>query len=323
MKLVSFSVGGEPRLGVLSGRGVYDAASTARLWGQAMKGAARQAAIPSDMLAFLEIGPRGIDILGQAAAYVADLELTGVDAIGYVYPVDHVRLMAPMPRPGKIICLAGNYAEHVREGGREAYGKEETTPWLFMKPSTTVIGPEQPIRLPRRLGICIDWECELGVVIGERCSQVSASQALDYVAGYTIFNDISARAIDARVERKLRDRDPFHDWLHGKWFDTFGPMGPCISLKDEIPDPQGLHLELRYNGEVRQSASTGEMVYSVAELLEWISAILTLEPGDIISTGTPSGIGRTTGTFLKDGDRLEAEIEGIGVLRNAVIGPRE
>ena len=320
MKLVSFSVGGESRLGVLSGKHIYDAASTARLWRQDTAEVVHQAAVPWDVLAFLEMGRRGIEIVGQAVEYVDDLKLRGTDAVGYVYPADQVRLTAPVPRPGKIICLAGNYAEHVREGGLEAYGKKETTPWLFMKPSTTVIGPEQPIRLPGKLGACIDWECELGVIIGEHCSQVPASRALDYVAGYTVFNDISARAIDVPVERKLRDRDPFHDWLHGKWFDTFGPMGPCIALKDEIPDPQRLHLELRYNGEIRQSANTGQMIYPVAELIEWISTFITLEPGDIISTGTPSGIGRTTGTFLKDGDILEAEIERIGVLRNPVTG---
>ena len=320
MKLVSFSVGDQTRVGVLVEEHIYDAASAAGLWGRMTAQSAHQAAVPSDMLSFLDTGPRGIEAVSQAVEYVAGLGLMGAQAIGYVYEVEQVRLVAPVPYPRKVICLAGNYAEHVKEGGRQAYGKEETTPWLFLKPSTTVIGPGDPIRLPPRLGCNIDWECELGVVMGQRCSQVTASRALDYVAGYTVFNDISARKIEVNVDRKLRDRDPFHDWLHGKWFDTFGPMGPCITLKDEIPDPQVLHLELRYNGEVRQSACTAQMIYPVAELIEWTSAIVTLEPGDIISTGTPSGIGRTSGISLSDGDVLEAEIEGIGILRNPVKG---
>jgi len=318
MKLVTFQVGGEHRLGVWRGKRIYDAAAVARLWCRDKGKAVWETAIPSQTVAFLGLGPSGVQLLSEAMDYAVSVGLTGEDAIGYVYGGDQVELKAPVPRPGKIICLAGNYAEHVREGGREAYGKEETTPWLFLKPHTTVIGPNEPIRLPKRLGANIDWECELAVVMGATCRDVTARDALEYVAGYTVFNDISARNIDVPKQRKLRDRDPFHDWLHGKWFDTFGPMGPCITLKDEIPDPQNLHLELRYNGEVQQSASTAQMIYSVAELIEFISAIVTLEPGDIVSTGTPSGIGRTTGTFLKEGDVLEAEIERIGVLRNPV-----
>jgi 2-keto-4-pentenoate hydratase/2-oxohepta-3-ene-1,7-dioic acid hydratase in catechol pathway len=320
MKLVSFFAGGEARLGVVSDERIYDAAAICRLWQREQAGRVPEATVPSDALAFVHMGPRGLDILRQAAAYVSALGLTGADAVGIIFQGEHVRLAAPVPRPGKIICLAGNYAEHVREGGQQAYGREETTPWLFIKPATTVIGPGEAIRLPRTLGIDVDWECELGVVMGEVCAGVPAASALDYVLGYTVFNDISARAIDVPIARQTRDRDQFHDWLHGKWFDTFGPMGPCIVTEDEIPDPQALHLELRYNGEVRQSATTGQMIYPVADLIEWISAILTLEPGDIISTGTPSGIGRTTGTSLQDGDVLEAEIERIGVLRNPVQG---
>ena len=315
MRLVSFGVGGEERLGLWQDSVIYDAAAITGLWVREC-GCSVGAAVPADALAFLRLGQQGVEVLGQAAEYVASLGLEGADATGYVHRPDQVRLGPPLRRPGKIICLAGNYAEHVREGGREAYGREETTPWLFLKPHTTIIGPEEPICLPERLGVDVDWECELGVVMGAKCRGVRAADALGHVAGYTVFNDISARRIEAPLERKLRDRDPFHDWLHGKWFDTFGPMGPCIALRDEIPDPQALHLELRYNGEVRQSASTEQMIYSVAEIIEFVSAIVTLEPGDVISTGTPSGIGRTTGTFLKDGDVLAAEIERIGVLRN-------
>jgi 2-keto-4-pentenoate hydratase/2-oxohepta-3-ene-1,7-dioic acid hydratase in catechol pathway len=235
-------------------------------------------------------------------------------------PLEHVRLLAPLPRPGKIICLAGNYVEHQKEGKMQVVPKAAQSPWLFMKPSTTVIGPEQPIRLPARLTDEVDWECELGVVIGASARDVPASRALEYVAGYTVFNDISARRIAHAAEHRVRERDPFHDWLHGKWFDTFGPMGPCLVTRDEIPDPQALQVELRLNGEVRQQASTGDMIFGVAELIEFISGFLTLEPGDLISTGTPAGVGKATGRLLRPGDVLEARIERIGVLRNPVEG---
>lgn len=164
------------------------------------------------------------------------------------------------------------------------------------------------------------WACELGVVIGAVAKDVPAAAALEYVAGYTVFNDISGRRIMHGPAHQPRARDPFHDWLHGKWFDSFGPMGPCLVTSDEIPDPQALQLELRLNGEVRQHASTGDMIFSVAELIEFISGFLTLEPGDLISTGTPSGVGKATGRLLRTGDVLEAEIERIGVLRSPVVG---
>ena len=198
--------------------------------------------------------------------------------------------------------------------------KTERSPWLFMKPATTVIGPEQPVILPTHLSDQIDWECELGVVIGAVARAVPAERALDYVAGYTVFNDISARRINHPPGYHQRsDRDRFHDWLHGKWFDTFGPMGPCLVTRDEIPDPQKLQLELRLNGEVQQHASTANMIYGVAELIAFISGFLTLEPGDLISTGTPSGVGHAKGRFLRAGDVLEAEILGIGMLRTPVV----
>ena len=147
---------------------------------------------------------------------------------------------------------------------------------------------------------------------------LTSDDVLGYVAGYTVFNDISARSIEHATQHRKRERDPFHDWLHGKWFDTFGPMGPCIVTADEITDPQNLALELRLNGEVRQKANTADMIFSVAELIAFVSVFLTLEPGDLISTGTPSGIGKSSGRFLKPGDVLEAEIENIGILRTPI-----
>jgi 2-keto-4-pentenoate hydratase/2-oxohepta-3-ene-1,7-dioic acid hydratase in catechol pathway len=237
------------------------------------------------------------------------------------YDRHSVRLLAPLARPGKLLCLAGNYDEHLREGGASVVPKTERNAWLFLKPSTTIIGPNQPVVLPADLSEEIDWECELAVVIGTSAPrlQVRADQALDYVAGYTIFNDVSARSIIHDAGRRDQFRDRFHDWLHGKWFDTFGPMGPWVVTEDEIPDPQALHIELRLNGETRQSASTADMVFTVAELIEFTNRFVTLEPGDVISTGTPSGVGKSTGRFLQPGDVMEAEIEGIGVLSTPVV----
>ncbi len=229
-----------------------------------------------------------------------------------------VTLKAPVPRPSKLLCLAGNYAEHIREGGGEVSEKEKTTPRVFMKPpSTTVIGSGQPIILPKNANK-IDWECEIGAVIGKNARFVSADEALDYVAGYTIVNDVSERELKIEKDREPRDGDGWFDWLNGKWFDTFAPMGPCLVLKDEMQDPQSLRITLRVNGETKQDSNTSQMIFTVAELVEWASTLVTLEPGDVISTGTPSGVGSTTGTFLCAGDVVEAEIEGIGILRNPV-----
>lgn len=235
------------------------------------------------------------------------------------HPVSEVHLLAPIPRPRKIICLAGNYRAHQEEGHLTIVEKSQQSPWLFLKPDTTVIGPGEAVRLPGALSDQIDWECELGAVIGRRAANVLADRALDYVVGYTVFNDVSARAIAHPPEHRVRERDPFHDWLHGKWFDTFGPMGPCLTTSDDIPDPQSLNLELRLNGQVRQQASTGEMIFSVAELVEFISQIVTLEPGDLISTGTPAGVGKAAGRLLREGDVMDAEIERIGTLHTPVV----
>ena len=156
------------------------------------------------------------------------------------------------------------------------------------------------------------------MIIGRRCHGVSEADALDYVAGYTVVNDISDRVFKPNPERNQRPKDVFFDWLHGKWHDTFCPMGPCVLPADELADPQLMKMTLKLNGEVEQDASTAQMVFPVAAIVEFISSFVTLEPGDIISTGTPAGVGSAKGKFLKSGDVLEAAIEGIGVLRNPV-----
>ncbi len=236
-------------------------------------------------------------------------------------PLGEVELGLPVPLPNKLFLLAGNYAEHVQEGGEQAAGREQTFPYVFMKPpSTTLVPSGQTVHLPRGWTQGVDYELELGVVIGRQGRYIPESEALDYVAGYTIINDLSHRQFRPNPQRVSRPRDAFFDWLHGKWFDGFCPCGPCVTSAAWIPDPQNLHMELRLNGQVRQQASTAQQIFPVAAVVSFISQIVTLEPGDVISTGTPSGVGKAQGTFLQPGDRLEATIEGIGTLVT-LIGP--
>lgn len=235
-------------------------------------------------------------------------------------PTAETELLVPIPRPNKIFLLAGNYAEHIREGGGVAAERAETFPYVFMKPPTTTLtNPGKPVVIPSVSPNAIDWELELAVVIGRKVKNISEKEALSAVAGYTVINDISNRKFRPNPNRKKRDRDGFFDWLHGKWHDSFCPCGPCITSADAIPDPQTLGLKLKLNGEVKQDGSTGQMIFSVAALIEFISSICTLEPGDLISTGTPAGVGNTTGTYIKAGDVLEAHIDRIGTLVSPVV----
>lgn len=233
---------------------------------------------------------------------------------------DQVELLLPVPRPNKLFLLAGNYADHIREGGGIAAERAETFPYVFMKPPTTTLtDPGKPIRIPAVSPKHIDWELELAVVIGRTCKGVSEQDALKYVAGYTVINDISDRKFRPNPQRKPRDKDGFFDWLHGKWHDGFCPCGPCVVAASAVADPQQLPMRLKLNGEIRQDAWTGLMIFPVAAVVEFISSFVTLEPGDIISTGTPAGVGNTTGTYVKSGDVLEATIEGIGTLTTPVV----
>lgn len=232
---------------------------------------------------------------------------------------DSVKLLVPNPTPSKLLLLAGNYAKHIEEGGGRASERNRTFPYVFMKPpSTTLTHPGDPIRIPAVSPDHIDWELELGVIIGRQCHGVSEADALNYVAGYTVINDISDRRFQPNPNREERSKDGFFDWLHGKWHDTFCPMGPCVLPADECDDPQDLHLTLKVNGNTEQDGSTSEMVFPVAAVIEFISSFVTLEPGDIISTGTTAGVGSAKNKFLKAGDEVHAEIEHIGVLKNPV-----
>jgi 2,4-didehydro-3-deoxy-L-rhamnonate hydrolase len=232
---------------------------------------------------------------------------------------DAVDLLAPIPDPGKILLLAGNYADHIEEEGKIALERAETFPYVFMKPRTCLNDPNADVPIPKVSTDHIDYEAELGIVIGKKAKHVSEADALEYVAGYVVINDVSDRKYKPLPERKERERDLFFDWQHGKWHDGFCPMGPCIASASALPDPHALALRLTVNGEERQSASTGSMIYSVAAVIEFITQSMTLEPGDIIATGTPGGVGMTTGRFLKPGDEVVASIEGIGALKNTMV----
>ena len=233
---------------------------------------------------------------------------------------EEIELLVPVPRPNKLFLLAGNYASHIEEGGGVASERAETFPYVFMKPpSTTLTDPGKPVRIPGVSPDFIDWELELAVVIGRRAKAVPEAEALGIVAGYTIVNDISNRRFRPNPSRKTREKDSFFDWLHGKWFDSFCPCGPCITSADAIADPQQLAMKLSVNGDVKQDASSAMQIFPIAAVIEFVSNIVTLEPGDIISTGTPSGVGNATGTFLGPGDRVEAEIAQIGTLVSPVV----
>ena len=230
-----------------------------------------------------------------------------------------VQLAAPLTRPGKIICLAGNYRAHITESGFVAPAQADVfTQQLFLKPSTSLTGDGDPILLDRQ-NVMVGWETELAVVIGKRGKHIDSREALDYVFGYTILNDVSERRLNSRVQNRMkREMDGFLDWLAGKWFDSFAPCGPWIVTADEIADPHNLEIKLTVNGELRQQGNTRDMIFRIPEQLAYISSIMTLEPGDIISTGTPVGAGVSGDSSLHDGDELVCEIQGIGTLRNTV-----
>ena len=229
----------------------------------------------------------------------------GPDAPG-VFQAASVEIGPPVPDPDKIICIGINYADHASEAGLA----RTEVPLFFAKFRNSLTGPTSPILLPR-VSSQIDYEGELAVIIGTRCKEVSEQEALQYVAGYSIMNDVSARDLQMQTSQ----------FIAGKALDTFAPMGPGIIPASDIPDPQALQLTTRVNGQVVQHASTASMIFSVAAIISFLSSIMTLEPGDIIATGTPSGVGfkRTPPLFLRDGDVTEVEIEGIGQIRNPVV----
>jgi len=221
-------------------------------------------------------------------------------------PLSPNRLLPPIPNPTKLLCLGLNYFDHAAEVG----AKRPVYPDIFAKFANTLIGSGDAIVMPAQ-SEQLDYEIELAVVIGRRCRNAKRSEALKFVAGYTIMNDISVRDIQLRSSQATM----------GKNFDTHGPCGPVIVTPEELTDPQRLDLRLTVNGEVRQQSNTEQMIFSVAEIIEYLSSMMTLTPGDMISTGTPAGTGisRKPSQWLRKGDHIEAEIEGIGILANSVV----
>ena len=306
MRFVMMDARGGPQLGMLDGDHVLAFAPLATLASRAARGKARRAAaeIPNDLLSFVE---RGSLVQAKAALAVGRRLLAAGKARGVAVPASKARLVAPIPRPRKnIFCMGRNYAEHAKESGSAVPG----VPVFFTKPPTCVVGPEADV-VHHAVTHALDYEVELAVVIGKRGRDIPEERALDYVFGYTIMNDITARDLQRRHEQ----------WFKGKSLDTFAPLGPAVVHRSAILDPQNLHLTMRVNGEVRQNASTRSMVFSVAQLIAVLSGGMTLEPGDILATGTPEGVamGRTPPPWLRPGDVVEAEIDGIGILMNRIV----
>jgi len=257
--------------------------------------------IARDMPGFIEQGARALDAAGAMADGAKSVALSDVE------------LCAPIETPRRnIVCVGLNYAEHVAESKSVAGSDAPKYPVFFTKPPTCVIGPDQKIPWHPHVSTSIDWEAELAVIIGRECRDVDEASALEFVFGYTVANDVTARDLQARHQQ----------WYKGKGLDGFCPLGPMIVTRDEIGDPQALDISLRVNGETKQQSNTRHMIFSVARLITEWSAGMTLLPGDILLTGTPSGVGvgRTPPEFLKPGDVVEAEVGGIGVLRNTVGG---
>ncbi len=229
-------------------------------------------------------------------------------------PVESVKLLSPVLNPGKILLLAVNYVSH----SKEQNVKLPVEPYLFTKFRNALIGPSDPILIPK-VSKKVDWEVELTVIIGKAGKYIAKKDAMDYVAGYAISNDISFR--DFQFATRLPDGKTTLglNWVKGKGLDSSFPLGPWLVTKDEIQDPHNLEISLSVNGETKQRSRTSDMVFRMDSLVEYISAGITLKPGDIISTGTPEGVAAFTGErFLKDGDIVEATIDRIGTLRNPV-----
>ena len=278
MRLVTFSAGGPSKPGVVANQRVIE--------------------VPyPDMVAFLEDGDRA----RQSAE-----KLLGGPPAAAAHPISAVRLHAPLPRPPKFICIGLNYRDHAIESGLPI----PDTPTVFAKYSNAVIGPGDPIQIPK-VSKEVDYEAELAFVIGRRSKHVPAGQWKNAVFGYTIVNDVSARDFQRATTQ----------WVIGKTFDTFGPMGPELVSADEIPDPHNLRIRCEVNGKVLQDSSTSQLIFRIPELVAYLSQVMTLEPGDIVTTGTPPGVGfaRKPPVFLQPGDDVVVKVEGLGELRNPCV----
>ena len=313
MRLVTFRKGSSrPRVGALVGDAILDlgglAADLARERNAVRRGRGGFPKSMHDLIA------GGADTLGEAREALAHGEtLLGRDGIASLterrlsVAADKARLEAPIPRPARnVFCLGRNYKEHAAERGAEA----PPHPVYFTKCPETVVAPGARV-IHHAVTKELDYEVELAAVIGTAGKDIPREQALGHVFGYTIVNDVTARDLQKRHQQ----------WFHGKSLDTFCPMGPVLVTADEIPDPQALTIVMRINGEVRQSSHTSKMIFPVDECISVLSQGFTVRPGDVIATGTPEGVGAALGKFLRAGDRMEAEVERIGVLANRVAKP--
>jgi len=286
LKLVTFTHEGSTRIGIAQDEEVVDLAAAAP-------------DLPREMAAFLEAGAPALEAARAA-----------VDAGGNRIALASVRLEAPVQRPAKFLAIGLNYADHIEEGGM----KRPDFPVFFNKQTSCVAGPYDPIHLPRASKL-LDYEGELALVIGRRCRHVPKERAHEVIAGYTICNDVSVRDWQFRAQTMTL----------GKSWDTHGPLGPWIVTPDELTDPHALDLKTWVNGDLRQSSNTKHLIFDCFDEVETLSTVCTLEPGDIISTGTPAGVGAAMDPrrFLETGDVIRIEIEGIGWIENAVIDEPE
>jgi acylpyruvate hydrolase len=330
MKLVTYESGKQARIGVVEGdavvdvRAALDAASKRQgprslysdsKFKSAAQTLAASGAAPRDMIGILGRGDEWLKALGAVTRGFAN-ELAGKKESrktapkapkGLILPLSSVRLRAPIPRPGKITCVGMNYADHAREGGKEP----PTAPIFFLKASSTVIGPNDPIVLPPNSDK-VDYEAEFAVVLGKPGRRIPEENAYDYVAGYMILNDVSAR------DMQFGD----NQWFRGKSCDTFAPTGPWIVTRDEVPDPHALRISLTLNGQTMQDSNTSNLIFRVPFLVSYLSQSLAWETGDLISTGTPPGVGvhRNPPVLLKPGDEVSITVERLGTLTNPVAG---
>ena len=299
MKLLTYKTKDtEPRLGFLHNNLIIDMEDFGEI---------SNFPLPIDMLDLIDLG---FEIIEEITEMIKETREIDFEQIGYTF--DEVEILAPIQRPRKnIIGIGLNYTEHVAESARtlDTTGKLPQKPIIFSKPPTAVTGPNTEILLNPKLTQQLDWEVELAVVIGEYGKYVPKENALDYVFGYTVINDISAR--DCRREGQ---------WIVSKGQDTFAPMGPYLVTKDEIPNPHNLYLSLKLNGVEKQNSNTKYLLFNINDLIEDLSTVFTLEPGDIIATGTPAGVGagRNPQEWMWDGDVVEATVEGIGTIINTV-----
>ena len=285
MRLATIQTSSGPRAAVFHGNHHVDLHGT-------------DSSLPKSVRQLIESGPAALKKAEQTAKRADAVRLEA----------GKVKLLPPIPDPPKIVCLGLNYADHAKEGG-VPIPKE---PILFSKYATALIGPGDAIVLPP-VSQEVDFEAELVIVVGKRGRNIKAEEAAAYVAGYTIGHDVSARDWQLKKEGK--------QWMVGKTFDTFAPVGPVLVTPDEVPDPHNLPIRLRLNGQTMQDSNTKQMIFSVGVVLAYLSQVFTVEAGDLIFTGTPPGVGfaRKPPVFLKGGDVVEVEIEGIGVLRNPVV----